>query len=125
MSADKILGVQYIVEFTGCNEKVLDNTEQIEAFMNEAAKKANATIVQSFFHHYNPIGVSGTVVIAESHINIHTWPEHQYAAVDIFSCGTTLKAEEAVSYLKSALEAEAHSMEIIKRGIFTSTKVSV
>lgn len=125
MKGDKILGIQFVVEFTGCNSATLDNTKAIDAIMNEAAKKANATIVQSFFHHFNPIGVSGTVVIAESHINIHTWPEHNYAAVDIFSCGSTLEAEKAVEYVSKALEAEHYTLETIERGIFNSSKLAV
>ena len=63
--------------------------------MVEAAKRAEATIIDVVFHEFNPFGISGVVVIAESHLSIHTWPEHRYAAVDIFSCGETLKPAEA------------------------------
>lgn len=84
--------------------------------MQEAALQANATIVQQFFHQFSPFGVSGTVIIAESHLNIHTWPEHRYAAVDIFTCGETLDAEAAISYLKEKFEAETSHTSVIKRG---------
>jgi S-adenosylmethionine decarboxylase len=66
----------------------LDDPEFIDATLQEAALAAGATILHSHFHHFTPNGgVSGVVVLAESHISIHTWPEHDFAAVDIFMCG--------------------------------------
>ena len=72
----KILGRHLIVEYSECNSELLNNIELLEEFMNESVRKAGATIVSSKFHNYNPQGVSGVVVIAESHISIHTWPEY-------------------------------------------------
>ncbi len=112
----KFLGKQYIIELKDCNAKLLDDPDYIGQIMTEAALKANATIVQQFFHQFSPFGVSGTIVIAESHINIHTWPEHAYAAIDIFTCSDTLKADNAISHLKIALEANVCHTSMINRG---------
>ncbi|GLR16622.1 adenosylmethionine decarboxylase [Portibacter lacus] len=112
----RFLGKQYMVELKGCNAKLLDDPEFIGTAMREAALKANATIVQQFFHQFSPFGVSGTIVIAESHINIHTWPEHAYAAIDMFTCSDTLIAENAIEYLKEALEAKECTTSMMNRG---------
>jgi len=80
-------GRHLLVEYTGCSLHALNDLERIEALMNEAAKAAGATIVASVFKPFEPHGVSGVVVIEESHLSIHTWPEHGYAAVDFYTCG--------------------------------------
>ncbi len=85
--------------------------------MIDAAKKANATIVDDKFHHFSPFGVSGVVVIAESHLAIHTWPEYRYAAVDVFTCGETLKPEVAAIHLAQVFQSQNPSIHEIKRGI--------
>ena len=105
-----------MVELKGCNPSLLDDPDFIGKTMTEAALKANATIVQQFFHQFSPFGVSGTIVIAESHINIHTWPEHGYAAVDMFTCSDTLIAENAIEHLRIALEAADCSTSMMNRG---------
>ena len=89
--------------------------------MVEAAKRAEATIVDVVFHEFNPFGISGVVVIAESHLSIHTWPEHRYAAVDIFSCGETLKPAEAANYLVEQFGASRASCVEVKRGVFPAS----
>jgi S-adenosylmethionine decarboxylase len=85
--------------------------------MIDAAKKAHATIVDDKFHHFSPFGVSGVVVIAESHLAIHTWPEYRYAAVDVFTCGDTLKPEVAAIHLAQVFQSQNPSIHEIKRGI--------
>jgi len=91
----------------------------------EAAKRAHATIVDVVFHEFNPFGVSGVVVIAESHLSIHTWPEYRYAAVDIFSCGDILKPEVAANYLVEHFGAERTSVVEMQRGMFLQSAVPV
>jgi spermidine synthase len=81
------LGRHVLVEFYGCSSEVLNDVPRIESSMVSAAKEAGATIINSVFHHFSPFGVSGVVVIQESHLAIHTWPEYRYAAVDLFTCG--------------------------------------
>lgn len=113
----KILGRHLIAEMTGCNRKILDDLQQLETYLNESVRKSGATIVKSVFHRYNPQGVSGVVVIAESHISIHTWPEYGYAAVDFFTCGDAVDPYKAYDYLKECLEAEDAHLTDLKRGM--------
>src|SRR5256885_14184205 len=91
----------------------------------EAAKRAQATIVDVVFHEFNPFGISGVVVIAESHLSIHTWPEYRYAAVDIFSCGDVLQPEVAASYLVEQFASERTSIVEMQRGMFLNAPVPI
>ena len=84
-----------LLELYDCDPEAINNLEVVKASMVEAAKRAQATIVDVVFHEFSPVGISGVVVIAESHLAIHTWPEHRYAAVDVFSCGEVLQPELA------------------------------
>ncbi len=113
----KILGRHLVVELTGCNKSILDDMARLEEYMNESVRRSGATIVESVFHRYNPQGVSGVVVIAESHISIHTWPEYGYAAVDFFTCGESVNPYKAYEYMKEKLEATDGHISEIKRGI--------
>lgn len=88
--------------------------------MVDAAKRTNATIVEVAFHEFNPFGISGMVVIAESHLSIHTWPEYGYAAVDIFTCGDLIKPEEAAAYLIKRFQSKNPSVVEMKRGIISA-----
>jgi len=82
-----------------------------------AARACGATIVDVAFHEFNPFGVSGVVVIAESHLSVHTWPEYRYAAVDIFTCGDVIKPEEAAAYVASRFRCKNPSIIEVKRGL--------
>lgn len=110
------LGHQYAVELYGCDAAVLDDIAAITTHLLEAALACGATIIDHKFHRFSPQGVSGVVVIAESHLAIHTWPEHRYAAVDLFTCGASLRPERAVEYLREKLCSERHSVTRIDRG---------
>jgi len=110
------LGRQILAEYYGCDSDVLHDNKRIEELMLEAARQAHMTIVESVFHHFNPYGVSGAVIISESHITIHTWPEHNYAAVDLFTCGEEGDPQAAFSYLLEGLGANYHSVSEMKRG---------
>lgn len=113
----KILGRHLIVEYTGCNRDILDNLEQLEKALTGAVRKAGATIVKATFHRYNPQGVSGVVVIAESHMSIHTWPEYGYAAVDFFTCGDECDPKLAHEHMMKALECDSADVKELKRGM--------
>lgn len=110
------LGRHILVEFFGCSADILNDVIKIETSMVEAAKAAEATVINSTFHHFSPYGVSGVVVIQESHLAIHAWPEYQYAAVDIFTCGEEVDPWIAYDYLKKAFEASHGSSMEINRG---------
>ena len=108
------LGKQIIVELYDCKSDLLSNPEMINEIMCAAAEAMKATIVTSTFHHFSPLGVSGVVVIKESHLTIHTWPEFSYAAVDIFTCGD-IDMNKGLNYLQEKLEAQSvESKELIR-----------
>lgn len=117
----KKLGRHLIAEYAECSRSKLADTGFIEECLNEAVRKSGATIVRSVFHRYAPQGVSGVVVIAESHMSIHTWPEYGYAAVDFFTCGDAVDPYKAHEYLKSMLESKNGSVKEIERGIPSAT----
>ena len=90
--------------------------------MIDAAKDAGATVIQSSFHHFSPYGVSGVVVIQESHLAIHTWPEYQYAAVDLFTCGTSVDPWVSFDHLRKVFEAQNYSAIEMYRGSLSLLK---
>jgi len=113
------LGTHLLIELKDCNPKILEDLESVQTILVNAAKKANATIINVNFHKFSPFGVSGVVVIAESHLAIHTWPEYKFAAVDVFTCGDTIKPEVAAQYIIEALECKVPSIVEMKRGIIS------
>jgi spermidine synthase len=110
------LGRHILVEFIGCTPEILNDVSVIETAMVNAAQKAGATVIQSTFHHFSPFGVSGVVVIQESHLAIHTWPEYQYAAVDLFTCGESVDSWISFDLLKEAFQAKNQSVLEMHRG---------
>jgi len=113
------LGTHLLVELRECNPEILKDLDRVKNAMVSAAREAKATIVEISFHEFNPFGISGMVVIAESHLSIHTWPEYSYAAVDIFTCGDIIKPEVAASFLIDRFESKSPSIVELKRGILS------
>ncbi len=113
----KVLGQHILIEFCNCDSFILNRTDLVQKHMTDAAIKSQATIVNSVFHHFSPYGVSGVVVIAESHLAIHTWPEYGYAAVDLFTCGTSVEPWTAFEHLKECFRAKSYTVKEMKRGI--------
>lgn len=112
------LGRQILVEYYDCDRNVLDDEALIREILLEGVRRSQATIVSDTFHTFSPHGVSGVVVIAESHVAIHTWPEHGYAAVDIFTCGETIDPWIIQKYLETNFDAGNVSSMEMKRGLF-------
>lgn len=117
------LGRHILAEFFECDPNILNNIEMVEKHMTDAAVECGATVVEKCFHMFNPHGVSGVVVISESHLAIHTWPELGYAAVDLFTCGENCDPRVAYSYLKKAFSSTSGSFTELKRGILNEEKV--
>ena len=111
------LGRHILIEFYNCDEEILKNPTLIKEHMNEAARIANATIVESVFHHFNPYGVSGAVIISESHLAIHTWPEYGYAAVDVFTCGDKIDSWTAFKFLEDVFKSDRSESIEVPRGM--------
>jgi len=103
------------MDVSGCKPELLNDLEYLKKLLQEAAEKANATVLNVAFHHFTPQGVSGVVVISESHLSIHTWPEYGYAALDFYTCGD-IDPEIACEYLAETLEADHIQTTVIARG---------
>ena len=113
----KSLGTQILLDLENCNSDILDNIDLIKNILKEAASLSGATIIGETFHKFQPVGVTGVVSIAESHICIHTWPEYSYASVDIFSCGDDFNLETASQIIGQRLESTDSFSRVIERGL--------
>ena len=111
----KSYGQHLLAEYRGCDRELLDDLPAIERLLRRAAELAGTTIVAAVFHPFSPQGVTGVVVVEESHLSIHTWPEHGYAAVDFYTCGEC-HPERAHDYLCQELCAEQSEVMVIERG---------
>lgn len=112
----KTIGRHLIAEFYGCDRGVIDDVDRMRAMMIEAAERCRATVMGDAFHRFAPHGVSGTVVISESHLSVHTWPENGYVAVDIYTCGG-LDPRPGFHHLAETLGAESSRVQEILRGL--------
>lgn len=110
------LGRHVLIEYYGCDAAILNDGDRIRELMLEAASRSRATIVTDVFHRFNPHGISGVVVIAESHIAIHTWPEHRCASVDIFSCNKDWELHVIQGFLAEGFGAATTTSNEILRG---------
>ncbi|MBV8602660.1 MAG: S-adenosylmethionine decarboxylase proenzyme [Candidatus Eremiobacteraeota bacterium] len=111
------LGTHILCELSGCDASILTDVEGVEQILKDAALKANATILTTAFHRFQPHGVSGVVVIAESHLSIHTWPETGYAAMDFYTCGEHTDPWAACEHAAKMLKARSMRTTEVKRGI--------
>lgn len=110
------LGRHVIIELWGCNDAIND-AARVKAAMLDAVKAANATLLNIHVHTFSPQGVTGVAVLSESHLSIHTWPEHGYAAADVFTCGETTEPQAAAEVLRDAFEATHADIKELTRGV--------
>ena len=111
------LGRHILAEYYSCDISALDNITFLENCMRDAVVASGATIIDTRFHQFSPYGVSGVIVIAESHMAIHTWPEYGYAAIDFFTCGDRVDPWKAFDHMSLTLKPLNHSTREIKRGL--------
>lgn len=112
----KPLGRHLLVDFHGCDTGLLDDPAHLEAALYRAALAAGATVLNATFHRFSPCGVTGVLLLQESHLAIHTWPERAFAAVDLFTCGARLDPWQAALLLKTALGAAQGRAVELERG---------
>lgn len=110
------LGCHILAEFSDCDPARLSDVDHVTRSMLSAAESSGATVVTHSFHHFSPLGVSGVVIISESHLAIHTWPEHCFAAVDFFTCVNRVVPERALESLRTALGAQRLETARLERG---------
>ena len=111
------LGSHLLVELYGCDHDSLKHEDCVGKAMRDAAMESKATVVAQSFHEFRPYGVSGAVIIQESHYTIHTWPEHGYAAVDLFYCGGTVLVHRAVEVLQERFKPSRIKFLVVRRGL--------
>ena len=104
-----------LLELYRCDCEKLNDESFLRCTLNRAAKLANATVLNLISNKFEPQGVTAIALLAESHISIHTWPESNYSAVDIFTCGQNMMPQLASEYLIEALKAKEHSLRVIER----------
>ena len=113
----KALGKHLLLELNDCDPKLLNDINFIREIMLAAANESGAAVLGEAFHQFSPQGVSGVILIAESHLSVHTWPEHGYAGADIFTCGTRVKPEKAAEVIIAKLKPGTHSVILMNRGM--------
>jgi S-adenosylmethionine decarboxylase len=116
------LGYQKTIDFYGCSTEKINSCNYVETKLLEAARLMQLTVVNATIHKFSPIGVSGVIVIEESHIAIHTWPEHHYVALDIFTCNSSYELEKGIDFLTQAFEAQKIEEKDIVRGDLNQVK---
>ncbi|HKK83282.1 MAG TPA: adenosylmethionine decarboxylase [Atribacterota bacterium] len=110
------LGNHLLVELYECDSKKLNDLGKLEMVLKEAVRISGATALKASFHQFAPQGVSGVIIIAESHFTIHTWPEYGYAALDIFTCGHSVDSQKALDYIEKELNVKTVSVTEMRRG---------
>jgi len=109
-------GHHFILELSECQSDLLADLNYVEKILKEAVLKAKATIINACFYRFSPTGVSGIILLSESHCSIHTWPEEAYAAVDIYTCGKETFPEKACNYISQALDSKSTFTSFLERG---------
>ena len=117
----KALGTHIVCELSGCDQQTLTDVDAVREMMIGAANASRATVMEVAFHRFEPQGVSGVVVLAESHISIHTWPETGYAAMDFYTCGDHTDPWLACEFAGKVLGAKSMLTTEVKRGIAQSS----
>lgn len=110
------LGHHLLVELYDCDPDTIRGVETVERILLNAATASNASIVSHHFHNFLPHGVSGAVIIQESHYTVHTWPEHRYAAIDLFYCSNDVIVERAIEVLKREMRPARVDLLLVRRG---------
>nr|AAL76407.1 conserved hypothetical protein [uncultured marine proteobacterium] len=109
-------GDHYLVDLHGCDASVIERVEPTQEALLSAAERCGSTIIKYFFHQFSPAGVSGVILIAESHFSVHTWPESNFAAVDIYTSGDVMQPNIAISLLQDAFRSDHVEIVRVTRG---------
>ena len=116
----KTLGLHILADIYGIDADRIDKVEDIKDLLETAVKVADLTKISSHYYQFKPHGATGIILLAESHISIHTWPEHGIATVDVYTCGDPSKAYKAMDYIISSLEPTRVDKQIHERGLMYS-----
>jgi len=115
---DVVLGKHAIMDLSGCNPEILGNNALIQEILCQAAQIAKITIVGDLERHFEPNGYTAILLLEESHLSIHTWPEYNYVSVDLYSCNLNTDFEAVKTFLVNALGAKKTAYTLMDRGFF-------
>lgn len=110
------VGIHIIADLYGVNEELISNTEKVSQIVEEAVHVGGLTKISSDYYQFEPMGVSGIVLLAESHVSFHTWPEHELVTLDLYTCGDPIRADTAFSYIIKKLEPTSIDYKKLTRG---------
>lgn len=110
-----VVGKHAIIDINDCKVNI-DDLELIKKILLDSAKEASLNVVDIVFHEFEPIGISGVVVLAESHIAVHTWPEYNFVAADAFTCGTTMDPKVVLEIIAKKLNSNNYKIKDFNRG---------
>lgn len=119
------VGEHHFVELNDCNRDVINSEARLRAGMLAAVAASGATIIKDVFHSFSPHGVTGVIVIAESHVSVHTWPEYGYAAVDIFTCGEKMNVSVLIEALRQLTGATKTVQNKFDRGPYQTSDITL
>lgn len=119
---DHRLGRQVLAELTFCDHDAANDPALLDELLRRAAAESGATLLKTYVHRFEPIGLSGVAILSESHLAVHTWPELGYAAVDAFTCGDHVEPATAVRVLEEGLKAGYATKIELNRGMHTLPK---
>jgi S-adenosylmethionine decarboxylase len=108
------IGTHFVADFW--NGRIIEDEKELQDLLIEAVKEAKCVPLKSAIHKFSPQGITGVMVLSESHLSIHTWPERNYIAIDVFTCGNTAEPEKAIEYLRTKLNPKKVKIRKIKRG---------
>lgn len=111
-----VIGRHFLAELHGCPYDAIASLARVEAAFLRAVRSSGARVLSHAGHQFSPHGATVVVLLAESHASIHTWPEHGYAGVDFFTCGSSMRAEAAIRELAQDLGAAAADVRVVDRG---------
>ena len=111
------VGTHCILELHGCSPDLLNDVLFVRDAIEQASLQSLSTLLKLTSHQFYPQGVTAIALLAESHLSVHTWPEHGYAAVDIFTCGEDARPQQACRYLTKRFAARRHALVVLPRGV--------
>lgn len=109
------IGVHVLANLKGCHTDFLNKSDVVLRMLNEVVSEAKLNKVGETVHQFEPQGATAVILLAESHISIHTWPEHNFAAVDIFTCGKEGDAEKTFEILLKKFKPKEYDRKVVKR----------
>ncbi len=113
----KTLGLHILADLYGVEAEKIDRVEDVKNLLETAVKVADLTKISSHYYQFQPHGATGVILLAESHISIHTWPEHRLATVDVYTCGDPQKAHRAMEFIVETLKPERVVKKVHQRGL--------